>query len=142
MAHIGFDDGKRLRQIDPRLYPSDRQLSVSINAIKTDNGNIKVELELNNDNNVPLYDLTLICTWDGLYDEIWDETNLETINGKVFACNTVKKFEKILPYNTIQMNYELDVSNVLNLDLSSIITIVRFRDVLEGNGVFMKESTL
>jgi len=140
MLHVGFNNGKELRQIDPNLYNSENQLLLSAKANKIDDKHINVELEVNNSNDVPLYDLRIMYTWNGLDHDNWDNTNLETIDNQNYFCNEIFKLEIIPPNETIKMGYELTFSDIPDNNLSPIITIIRSRDVFLGNGVVIKKS--
>ncbi len=142
MLHVGFNNGKRLRQIDPNLYDSNKELLLSTNAFKTEDGNIKLELEINNDNNVPLYDLRVMYTWKGLDYPIFTGNALETIDNEEYLCNSIDQIEMISPKETIKIDYEFFISEFLNQDLSSIITMVRFKDVFLGNGIAIEKSAV
>ena len=81
-------------------------------------------------------------TWKGLSQDNWENEYLETIDNEVYYCNKVTEFEIIPPNETMQMGYNLTFSNIPDYNLSSIITIIRFKDVLLGNGVVIKKSKL
>ncbi|WP_321421299.1 B-box zinc finger protein [uncultured Methanobacterium sp.] len=138
MLHVGFNDGKELRQIDPNLYKSKNQLSLSVNVYKIDDENLKVEVEINNPNSVPLYDLKIMHTWRGL----GEGDNYETIKGDDFVCPTVIDLPAIPPNEIIEIPYEINFSNGIDSHLSSIISIIRFKDVFLGRGMVFAESEI
>ena len=43
MLHVGFNNGKTLRQIDPKLYKIENQISLSVNATTTEENIIKMK---------------------------------------------------------------------------------------------------
>jgi len=136
--HVGFNKGNELRQIDPNLYLSEKELLLSVNAYKIDNKNINVDIEINNQNSVPLYDLKIMHTWRGLNEG----NNLETINKEDFICPTVIDLPGIPPNEIIKIPYGINFSNGINQDLSSIISIIRFKDVFLGRGRVFAESDI
>lgn len=136
MLHVGFNNANELREIDPNLYNSENQLLLVTKAFETDNNKIKVEFEITNPNNVSLYDLRLMCTWDGLEER----DNVEKIDNKYFLCKTLTELEVIPPEKTMKGFYE--IPDGVNLHLSSIITLVRFKDVFLGKGRVLKESLI
>jgi hypothetical protein len=142
MLHVGFNNGTELRQIDPNLYKSEHQLVLSCQAFETDEENIKVELEIKNYNSLPIYDLQIMYTFYGLDDDIWDGNNLEMMDNETFLCNNITELEIYPPNESNKASYELSVSNRPDLNLSSITTIIRYKDVFLGKGIVLKKSII
>lgn len=138
MLNVGFDNGKQLRQIDPNLYDSEYKILISSKISKIDDQKIKVKLDINNPNDVPLYDLRLMCTWNGLNSS--NAMDFETIENEDYNCIEITKLEVLPAHFNIKPIYDLDISNLGNSDF--VINIIRFKDPLLGNGVGLTKSSI
>lgn len=142
MLNVGFNNGKDLRQIDPNLYDSNKDLLLDANVFKTTGGDIKLELDIINDNTELLYDLRVMYTFKGLDHTLWCGNAGETIDNEDYLCNNITYVEMISPNESMKIKHEFFVSEFLNYDLSTIITIVRYKDVYLGNGIVLKKNPL
>lgn len=134
MLQLGYNNGNDLRQIDPNLYGSEYNLELSSNAyVKKDK--IKVELEIKNDNNAPLYDLQILSTYEGYYNDE-DDLFIETISNKSYYCHKLVEIEFLPPnFTTNDLSYEVQIiDHPSSIDFPQIMTIIRFKDSLLGNG--------
>lgn len=165
MLHVGFDNGKKLRQIDPNLYSSDKKPVLNLKTSKNDKNTIKIELDIFNNNEVSLLDLDIVFSWDNL-DESFKITksqnkdlityfvekkeDSEDLIDDIFCYNTINNEEHIFFHGdmidlikaseSIKKKYEIKFSDGINSNLSTLIIFIYFKDAFLGQNRCFKKS--